>query len=52
VHELAAGTRPGILFTDGIRCPVHVADLAAALLELASGGRFGVHHLAGADPMS
>lgn len=52
VHELAAGTRPGILFTDGIRCPVHVADLAAALLELASGDRFGVHHLAGADPMS
>ncbi|WP_331749548.1 sugar nucleotide-binding protein (plasmid) [Streptomyces sp. NBC_00984] len=31
VHELAAGTHNGALFTDDIRCPVHVADLAAAL---------------------
>ncbi|MFD7071683.1 SDR family oxidoreductase [Streptomyces sp. NPDC059913] len=52
VHELAAGTRTGVLFTDDIRCPVHVADLAAALLELASSDRSGVHHLAGADPVS
>ncbi|MGW8570937.1 SDR family oxidoreductase [Streptomyces niveus] len=52
VHDLAAGTRSGVLFTDDIRCPVHVADLAAALLELASGEASGVHHLAGADAMS
>ncbi|MEU6014332.1 sugar nucleotide-binding protein [Streptomyces sp. NPDC047515] len=52
VHELAAGTRNGVLFTDDIRCPVHVADLAAALLELASGEANGIHHLAGADAVS
>ncbi|MFJ2900619.1 SDR family oxidoreductase [Streptomyces sp. NPDC087218] len=52
VHELAVGARTGVLFTDDIRCPVHVADLAAALLELASSDRSGVHHLAGTDPVS
>ncbi|MFD4941415.1 SDR family oxidoreductase [Streptomyces sp. NPDC058409] len=52
VHDLAAGTRNGVLFTDGIRCPVHVADLAAALLELGSCDATGVHHLAGADAVS
>ncbi|WP_405708389.1 SDR family oxidoreductase [Streptomyces sp. NBC_00046] len=52
VHGLAAGTRDGVLFTDDIRCPVHVFDLAAALLELASGDSKGVHHLAGADAVS
>ncbi|MEU4085952.1 SDR family oxidoreductase [Streptomyces aureus] len=53
VHELAAGTREGVLFTDDVRCPVHVADLAAALLELASDrGAAGVHHLAGSDAVS
>ncbi|MFE2216612.1 SDR family oxidoreductase [Streptomyces canus] len=52
VHELAAGTRDGALFTDDIRCPVHVADLAAALLELASGDGSGIHHLAGPDAVS
>ncbi|WP_030451649.1 SDR family oxidoreductase [Herbidospora cretacea] len=52
VHTLASGDRPGILFTDDVRCPVHVADLAAALLELADAGRAGVHHLAGTDALS
>ncbi|MBQ0854926.1 sugar nucleotide-binding protein [Streptomyces sp. BH-SS-21] len=52
VRELAAGTRDGCLFTDDIRCPVHVADLAAAVLELASTNAHGVHHLAGADALS
>ncbi|MGW0764469.1 SDR family oxidoreductase [Streptomyces sp. NPDC002676] len=52
VHELAAGTRDGVLFTDDIRCPVHVADLAAALLELASSDAAGIHHLAGPDALS
>ncbi|MFI1768755.1 SDR family oxidoreductase [Streptomyces sp. NPDC020800] len=52
VHELAAGTRDGVLFTDDIRCPVHVADLAAALLELASYDTSGIHHLAGPDALS
>jgi dTDP-4-dehydrorhamnose reductase len=52
VHDLVAGTRNGVLFTDDIRCPVHVVDLAAALLELASGEENGIHHLAGADAVS
>jgi dTDP-4-dehydrorhamnose reductase len=52
VHDLATGVRDGVLFTDDIRCPVHVADLAAALLELASGDAHGVHHLAGTDAVS
>jgi dTDP-4-dehydrorhamnose reductase len=52
VHDLATGRRAGALFTDDIRCPVHVADLAAALLELAATGRAGIHHVAGADAVS
>jgi dTDP-4-dehydrorhamnose reductase len=36
VHALASGTAAGALFTDDVRCPVHVSDLAAALLELAA----------------
>jgi dTDP-4-dehydrorhamnose reductase len=52
VHDLVAGRRAGALFTDDIRCPVHVADLAAALLELAALGRAGPHHVAGPDAVS
>lgn len=52
VHELAAGARAGVLYTDDIRCPVDVTDLAAALLELAAGDASGVHHLAGPDAVS
>ncbi|MFE4590071.1 SDR family oxidoreductase [Streptomyces laurentii] len=52
VHELAAGTRKGALFTDDIRCPVHVADLAAGLWELADSDAAGVFHLAGPDAVS
>jgi hypothetical protein len=33
VHALASGAVTGALFTDDVRCPVHVTDLAAALLE-------------------
>ncbi|MFJ3914440.1 SDR family oxidoreductase [Streptomyces vinaceus] len=52
IHDLAAGTRDGALFTDDIRCPVHVADLAAALLELAMYETTGIHHIAGPDAVS
>ncbi|WP_329245300.1 sugar nucleotide-binding protein [Streptomyces sp. NBC_01478] len=52
VHDLAAGTRDGVLFTDVVRCPVHVDDLAAALLELAVSDRAGMFHLAGPDALS
>ncbi|MFB7198263.1 SDR family oxidoreductase [Streptomyces sp. NPDC056240] len=52
VHQLASGTVDGALFTDDIRCPVHVSDLATGLLELASSGAAGIHHLAGTDALS
>jgi dTDP-4-dehydrorhamnose reductase len=52
VHALAAGTRQGVLFTDDIRCPIQVTDLAAALLELAASAHAGLHHVAGADAVS
>ncbi|MFF3861486.1 SDR family oxidoreductase [Streptomyces sp. NPDC002209] len=52
VHGLATGTRAGVLFTDDIRCPVHVADLASALMELAWGGGTGIHHLGGNEALS
>ncbi|GAA4881663.1 SDR family oxidoreductase [Kitasatospora terrestris] len=52
VHELVAGSRSGALFTDDIRCPVHVGDLAAALLELAANDETGLRHLAGTDAVS
>lgn len=52
VHALAAGRSSGVLFTDDVRCPVHVADLAAALLELAASEYRGVRHVAGADAVS
>ncbi|MFC3572427.1 SDR family oxidoreductase [Streptomyces yaanensis] len=52
VHDLVSGRQDGVLFTDDIRCPVHVGDLAAALLELAASDAHGVRHLAGADALS
>lgn len=55
-HELLVsalvGGADGALFEDEGRCPVHVADLAAALVELACGDFRGVLHVAGADAMS
>ena len=52
VHALAFGAVGGVLFTDDVRCPVHVSDLARALLELAASPAVGVQHVAGADPIS
>ncbi|KAB8195219.1 sugar nucleotide-binding protein [Nonomuraea phyllanthi] len=57
VHEtltrsLATGQGQGVLFTDDVRCPVHVGDLAAALAEVAARGLTGVLHAAGGDDMS
>ncbi|NYE34905.1 dTDP-4-dehydrorhamnose reductase [Nocardioides cavernae] len=51
VHALAGGA-DGVLFDDERRCPVHVEDLAAALVELAGSDVRGVLHLGGADAMS
>lgn len=48
----AAGGRASIrFFSDELRSPVQVADLAAALLELAGSDVSGVLHVAGADDM-
>ncbi|TYB70202.1 sugar nucleotide-binding protein [Nonomuraea sp. PA05] len=52
VRSLATGASDGALFTDDVRCPVHVCDLAAALLEVAERGLGGVLHVAGADAVS
>jgi dTDP-4-dehydrorhamnose reductase len=52
VHALASGTASGVLFTDDVRCAVHVTDLASALLELAAGPPAGVCHVAGTDAVS
>jgi dTDP-4-dehydrorhamnose reductase len=51
VHALAAGAKAGVLYTDDVKCPVHVTDLASALLELAAAPP-GVHHVAGPDAVS
>jgi dTDP-4-dehydrorhamnose reductase len=46
VHALANG-QPGALFTGNIRCPVHVTDLASALLELLESEAQGTAHVTG-----
>jgi dTDP-4-dehydrorhamnose reductase len=51
VHALAAGATGG-LFEDERRCPVHVGDLARALVELAGNDVHGILHVGGADAMS
>ncbi len=51
VHALAAGA-DGALFYDERRCPVHVKDLADALVELAGSEHQGVLNVAGAEAMS
>ena len=50
-HELAA-TGPGPWFTNEIRSPIQVTDLARALLELAELEVAGPLHVAGADGVS
>ena len=50
-HELAA-TEPGTWFTDEVRSPVQVTDLARAVLELAELNVSGPLHVAGADGVS
>ena len=52
VHALASGVAAGFLFADEVRCPVHAADLASALLELAASPHAGVCHVAGPDAVS
>ena len=62
ILDLAAGRVEGTLFTDNVRCPIGVGDLAAALVELALGpagdgseaavAYSGVLNLAGPDPIN
>ena len=55
VVDSLRNSKPIALFTDELRCPVWVEQLAAALLELADGeGKEmgGVWHLAGAQALS
>jgi dTDP-4-dehydrorhamnose reductase len=51
-HELAARDPSFTFYTDEIRSPVHVSDLANALLELAETDAAGPLHVAGPDPVS
>lgn len=52
VLDMLAGRNPGALFSDEIRCPIHVVDLAAALLELAEQDGGGVLNVAGPEAVS
>lgn len=48
-YDLIRGQRRGALFTDMVRKPVHVEDLADALLELAAGDYRGILNVTGPD---
>ena len=50
--DVADGVRDMAFFTDELRCPIAVADLAAAVLELAELETVGPLHVAGADVLS
>ncbi|TDO46119.1 dTDP-4-dehydrorhamnose reductase [Kribbella sp. VKM Ac-2571] len=51
VRRLAAG-EPGVFYSGNIRRPVHVTDLAAALLELLTSDVTGIAHVAGPEALS
>jgi dTDP-4-dehydrorhamnose reductase len=51
-HELAALDPAGTFYTDEIRSPVRVGELAERLLELVATGLAGPLHLGGADAVS
>ena len=50
--DAADGVRQMAFFTDELRCPIAVADLAAAVLELAALDVAGPLHVAGADALT
>jgi len=52
ILDVVDGRADLAFFTDELRCPVHVTDLAGALLALAAIARAGPLHLAGADGVS
>lgn len=52
VLDIAAGKRAERLFTDEVRCPIAVEDLAAAVIELATADVRGVLHVAGPEAVT
>ncbi|MEV0568904.1 sugar nucleotide-binding protein [Dactylosporangium sp. NPDC050588] len=50
--DLATGAVTGALFTDEIRCPIAVDDLAAALVAVAATDHAGVLNVAGPEALS
>lgn len=52
VLDALAGQADIAFYTDELRCPITVGDLAAALLEVAPTDRVGRLHIAGADVVS
>ena len=52
VADAIAGTADVGFFTDELRCPIAVGDLAAALLELLEGDLRGPLHVAGSETVS
>lgn len=52
VRGVASGDTDGILYLDDIAMPLHVADLAGAVLEIAQQRFRGTIHVAGPEPMS
>jgi dTDP-4-dehydrorhamnose reductase len=51
-HELVAEDDEATFFTNELRCPIQVGDLAAALVELVELSEAGPLHVAGADAVS
>jgi dTDP-4-dehydrorhamnose reductase len=51
-QERLAADPSAAFFTDELRCPIQVGDLAAAVLELAASDYAGLLHVAGADRLS
>ena len=51
-QERLAADPEAIFFSDEVRCPIQVGDLADALIELAAAERSGLLHVAGADRLS
>lgn len=52
ILDVVDGRADLAFFTDELRCPVHVSDLAGAVLALAGLAHAGPLHLAGADGVS
>jgi dTDP-4-dehydrorhamnose reductase len=51
-QERLAADPSAAFFTDEVRCPVQIGDLAGALLELTASDYAGLLHVAGADRLS